>query len=234
MTDVDDRPSSRPRSRRRTIWITVAAVLVVGLAVGLALFQPWKIFTRSTVDEAAPVAAAPVAATGPAVSSASGAGGGATSAAVGTPVAGTPSAAVSTAPAATPSAAAPSAATQAAPPPPAQPEVLATGTFVDGEHTTTGSATVLQLPDGSRYVRLENFSTSDGPDVQVWVTDQQAGGDDWGKYDDGRYVELGTLKGTDGNQNYAIPADADLGGLTSVVIWCDRFNVAFGSAAVDL
>ena len=44
----------------------------------------------------------------------------------------------------------------------------------------------------------------------------------------------GGLKGTDGNQNYAIPADADLTGLTSVVIWCDRFNVAFGTAAVTL
>jgi hypothetical protein len=112
--------------------------------------------------------------------------------------------------------------------------VLATGSFIDGEHATTGTAGVLQLQDGSRYVRLEGFSTSDGPDVQVWITDQQAGGDDWGKYDDGRYVELGALKGTDGNQNYAVPADADLAGLTSVVIWCDRFNVAFGSAAVEL
>ncbi len=112
--------------------------------------------------------------------------------------------------------------------------MLASGTFVDGEHATSGTATILQLPDGSRFVRLEGFSTSDGPDVDVWVTDQQAGGDDWGKYDDGRYVSLGDLKGTDGNQNYPIPADADLSGLTSVVIWCDRFNVAFGSAAVTL
>ena len=112
--------------------------------------------------------------------------------------------------------------------------MLATGSFVDGEHATTGTATVLQLPDGSRYLRLENFSTSDGPDVDVALSDQPAGGDDWGRYDDGRYVHLGDLKGTDGNQNYPIPADTDLTGLTSVVIWCDRFNVAFGTAAVTL
>jgi hypothetical protein len=109
---------------------------------------------------------------------------------------------------------------------------LASGTFVDGEHTTTGIATIFRLPDGSRVLRLENFSTSDGPDVDVALSDQTAGGDDWGKYDDGRYVALGDLKGTDGNQNYEIPADVDLSGLTSVVIWCDRFNVAFGTAAV--
>ncbi len=67
----------------------------------------------------------------------------------------------------------------------------------------------------------------------MWVTDQPSGGE-WGSYDDGRYVKLGDLKATHGNQNYEIPDDADLGGLVSVVIWCDRFNVAFGTAPVAL
>jgi hypothetical protein len=230
MTGLDTRPPSSPRSRKKAIWITVAVVAVVGVAVGLALFQPWKIFTRNTVNEAAPVAAAVQndAVTAPALSTP----------ALSTPAQSAP--AVSTPAVSTPAPAAPgaAAAAQSAPAPeaaaPTEPTTLASGTFVDGEHATSGTATILQLPDGSRFVRLEGFSTSDGPDVDVWVTDQQAGGDDWGKYDDGRYVSLGDLKGTDGNQNYAIPADADLSGLTSVVIWCDRFNVAFGSAAVTL
>jgi len=208
MTDLDTRPSS-PHSRRKPILVAVAVVVVIGVAVGLALFQPWKIFTRSTVNEALPVAATEAAApmTAP------------ESAVVSAPAAGTT----------------PAPAAQSVPEPvPAEPMVLASGTFVDGEHTTSGSASLLILPDGSRFVRLEDFATSDGPDVHVWITDQQAGGDDWGKYDDGRYLELGDLKGTDGNQNYPIPADADLAVLTSVVIWCDRFNVAFGSAPVAL
>ena len=58
MTGLDTRPPSSTRSRKKAIWITVAVVAVVGVAVGLALFQPWKIFTRNTVNEAAPVAAA--------------------------------------------------------------------------------------------------------------------------------------------------------------------------------
>ena len=220
MTELDTRPTSARRSRKKAIWAAIAVVVVIGVAVGLALFQPWRLFTRTTVDEALPVAAA--AATGmpsePPISAA--------------PL----NVAPTSAPA--PATEAPLPATASAieqpAPAPAEPVVLASGGFVDGEHATTGTATVLQLPDGSRFVRLEGFSTSDGPDVHVWVTDQQAGGDDWGKYDDGRYLELGDLKGTDGNQNYAVPADADLTGLTSVVIWCDRFNVAFGSAAISL
>lgn len=55
-----------------------------------------------------------------------------------------------------------------------------------------------------------------------------------GSYDDDRYVKLGELKATHGNQNYEIPEDADLDGLKSVVIWCDRFDVGFGTAPVTL
>jgi len=94
-------------------------------------------------------------------------------------------------------------------------------------------ATILELADGRRFVRLEDLATSDGPDLHVWVTDQPSGGD-WSSYDDGRYLRLGELKANNGNQNYEIPAKADLAGLTSVVIWCDRFNVAFGTAPVEL
>lgn len=116
---------------------------------------------------------------------------------------------------------------------PPAPVELATGAFVTQEHETSGTARVLKLPDGSLLLRLDELATSDGPDLNVWLTDQTAGGE-WGKYDDGRYVALGSLKGNRGNQNYVIPPDAQLPGLTSVVIWCDRFNVAFGSAPLAL
>lgn len=213
MNDLATRPAPSARRRRRKIVIaTVVVVLVLAGAAGLALFQPWKLFTRTTVNEGFPVAASA----------------GTPSVATSAPTS-APASAPSTEPTAGPSA---QQATVAPAPPPAEPAVLASGSFVDGEHTTTGTATIFQLPDGARVLRLENFSTSDGPDVVVALSDQTAGGDEWGKYDDGRYVGLGALKGTDGNQNYEIPADVDLSGLTSVVIWCDRFNVAFGTAAI--
>lgn len=112
-------------------------------------------------------------------------------------------------------------------------EVLAQGRFEDAEHQTSGRALVLRLADGRRFVRLEDLASSDGPDLHVWLTDQPSGGD-WGSYDDGRYVKLGRLKATHGNQNYEVPESAELDGMKSVVIWCDRFNVAFGTAPVTL
>ncbi|MBW8730402.1 MAG: DM13 domain-containing protein [Terrabacter sp.] len=186
---------------RRRPWIAATVVLgLVALAVGLALFQPWRLLTRSAVDEPLP-ATTVVADAGP-----------------------TPGGTAAGSVAAT---------TRHTPPvAPAAPRVVGQGRFVDGEHATSGTAKVLELADGTTVLRLEGFSTSDGPDVVVWLTDQPAGGDDWHRYDDGRFVPLGDLKATDGNQNYAVPAGTDLSGLTSVVIWCDRFDVAFGSAPI--
>ena len=113
------------------------------------------------------------------------------------------------------------------------PRELTAGRFVSQEHKTSGQAAVLELPDGSHLLRLTDLASSDGPDLHVWLTDSTEGGD-WFKYDDGRQVKLGELKATHGNQNYIIPAGTELSGLRSVVIWCDRFNVAFGSAALTL
>ncbi|WP_084962851.1 DM13 domain-containing protein [Thermoactinospora rubra] len=110
-------------------------------------------------------------------------------------------------------------------------EEIASGRLVTHEHTTTGTARVLRLPDGSRVLRLENLKTSDGPDLRVWLSDQPVT-KSWFNFDDGRYLELGHLKGNKGNANYPIPANADLDTLTSVTIWCKRFSVSFGAAAL--
>jgi hypothetical protein len=110
--------------------------------------------------------------------------------------------------------------------------VLASGEFVGQEHETSGTATILELPDGSRTLRLEGFETTNGPDLHVWLSEKTAGGN-WFKYGDGRKAQLGELKANRGNHNYAIPADVELDGLRSVVIWCKRFHVAFGSAPLS-
>ena len=138
-----------------------------------------------------------------------------------------------TAPAVPPVTAAPRA---AAPSPSATPateaRTLAGGTFISHEHASSGAVRILQLADGSRVLRLENLRTSNGPRLKVWLTDAPVveGAAGWYLFDDGRHVDLGDLKGNIGSSNYPIPADVDLGGLTSVTIWCDRFNVSFAAA----
>jgi hypothetical protein len=117
----------------------------------------------------------------------------------------------------------------------AGPTVLARGELISHEHDTSGSVVVLELPDGSRVLRLEELDTSNGPDLQVWITDAPVieGTDGWQVFDDGRFVDLGDLKGNIGSSNYPLPAEVDLAQLSSVTVWCQRFAVSFGAAALE-
>jgi hypothetical protein len=114
------------------------------------------------------------------------------------------------------------------------PVTLLEGSFITHEHGTSGRAKVLELADGSRVLRIEGLDTSNGPDLRVWLADApvRKGRAGWFVFDDGTHVDLGQLKGNLGNQNYAVPADADLDTLRSVSIWCARFRVSFGAAAL--
>lgn len=120
------------------------------------------------------------------------------------------------------------------PAPPAN-VLLASGKIISHEHESSGTANLVQLADGRIQVTFENLMTSDGPDLHVWLTDAPVieGRAGWHVFDDGRYVELGPLKGNRGNQVYDVPAGTDLTGLTSVTIWCKRFAVSFGAAQLD-
>jgi hypothetical protein len=109
-----------------------------------------------------------------------------------------------------------------------EPVELASGTFISREHETTGTARVVRLSDGRVILRFENFQTSNGPLLVVWLSQNAADGDD-ASFDD-RYFALGALKGNVGDQNYVVPPEIDATGWTSVVVWCDRFNVSFGAA----
>ncbi|MGH8861080.1 MAG: DM13 domain-containing protein [Jatrophihabitantaceae bacterium] len=119
-------------------------------------------------------------------------------------------------------------------PVPPQAVLLARGMFISHEHDTIGAVSVVRQPDGSRVLAIAGLRTSDGPDLHVWLTDRavRPGESNWYVFDDGKHISLGTLKGNLGNQLYPIPAGAALDELISVSIWCARFDVSFGAAAL--
>jgi hypothetical protein len=111
---------------------------------------------------------------------------------------------------------------------PAEPVEVATGEFVGLDHSTSGTVRVLELADGRRFVRLEGLDTDNGPDLYVYLSTNPADGPEEA-FDD-QYANLGRLQGNIGDQNYELPADVDPTTYVSVVIWCDRFDAAFGAA----
>jgi hypothetical protein len=109
------------------------------------------------------------------------------------------------------------------------PQPLVSGQFYSILHPTAGTATIYRLGDGSRVLRFTNFTTSNGPDVHVYMvaaddakdiaTVQHAG-----------FIDLGVIKGNVGDQNYTLGGDLDLAKYRAVSIWCKRFSVNFGAA----
>jgi hypothetical protein len=111
------------------------------------------------------------------------------------------------------------------------PQKQGSGAFQGLAHETSGMASVYQLEDGRRVLRLEDLRTSNGPDLRVYLVEgDDATNDEAIKA--GHFVELGRLKGNIGNQNYEIPADVDLSRYQSVSIWCERFSVNFAAATL--
>ena len=107
------------------------------------------------------------------------------------------------------------------------PQTVAKGEFQSYAHDTEGKAELLNV-DGRGYVRLSGFKTSNGPDVHVYLV---KGGDasEQGVKNAG-FLDLGRIKGNEGDQNYELPVGSKLDDYRGVAIWCARFNVNFGGA----
>jgi len=115
-----------------------------------------------------------------------------------------------------------------------QAKTLETGTFHGKVHQTSGRATIHQEENGKLVLRLTNFKTSNGPDVHVILVAAKDADDDANflKSNTER-VELGKLKGNQGDQNYEIPDGTDLGKFQTVSIYCERFDANFGAAPLQ-
>ena len=113
-------------------------------------------------------------------------------------------------------------------------KTLFTGRFHGKVHATEGRATIYQQGDGKLLLRLTGFKTSNGPDVHVILVAAKDASDDANflKSNTDR-VELGKLKGNEGDQNYEIPAGTDLSKFATVSIYCERFNANFGAAPLE-
>ena len=193
--------------RRHGLLVAVGtAPGVIALVIAAGLFQPWRLFVDERADDLLPTEAL---------------------------VSSSVIASADSAPA-QPSA------TKSRPRPTRDPEtvepkIIRTGRLISHEHRTSGRVKIIKLADGSRLLRFEDLDTSSGPDLRVWLSSAPVveGKDGWYVFGSHPHVELGRLKANLGNQNYAVPADVDLAELRSVTIWCKRFRVSFGAAALS-
>ena len=103
---------------------------------------------------------------------------------------------------------------------------IVTGEFIGIDHEATGTATVYSQ-DGRYVLRFEDDTDiQNGPDLYVWLLPSDS-------YEGGIptvYLDLGTLTGNVGGQNYDLPGNFDPEVHRAVLIWCLRFAVPFAAA----
>lgn len=112
-----------------------------------------------------------------------------------------------------------------------EPIAVSAGKFRDGDsfHKGTGDVSLYSLADGSFILRFENFNVTNGPDLHVYLVKavDPVTTDD---VNSRGYLDIGSLKGNQGAQNYTIPAGTDISQYNSVVIYCQPFHVVFSVA----
>jgi Electron transfer DM13 len=111
---------------------------------------------------------------------------------------------------------------------------LYTGQFVGEALETRGRATVFKQADGTRLLRLTDFSTANVPQLRVLLVD--------GTNPDAsknfrltavENIDLGDLKGVQDDQSYQLSGDLDLQKFNTVTIYCEELHVNFGSATLQ-
>ena len=95
------------------------------------------------------------------------------------------------------------------------------GDFVSDTHPTSG---MVGVNKDQSELTLTNFKTDDGPKLLLYLTTD---------LDVNDYVDLGDLKGIEGDFEYDIPSNTDLMKYKYVVVWCVDFSVSFGHAELE-
>jgi hypothetical protein len=106
---------------------------------------------------------------------------------------------------------------------PEEAKLLSQADFKPRAHDVAGKALLIEK-DGQKTLRFENFETINGPDVDIYLATDLSAAD---------FVNLGDLKATKGNVNYAVPASTDTDKYNKVLVWCKAFGVLFSYAELQ-
>ncbi len=95
------------------------------------------------------------------------------------------------------------------------------GSFSSGPSGTVSGQVKIFLKDNKYILSLENFLTTNGPDLKVYISKEMF---------PANFIKLGNLQSTNGNQLYDIPGTPDFTIYKYVQIHCEQYNHLFGYA----
>ena len=104
------------------------------------------------------------------------------------------------------------------------PRIVATGNFHQVAHKGEGTVTISQLADGTRILRLTQFSTTDRSDLDLLLISATDASENEAVKNSEVFV-LGSLKRTQGDQEYLLPPGLDFDRYHAVTIWSRKYGV---------
>jgi hypothetical protein len=105
---------------------------------------------------------------------------------------------------------------------------------IDAVRWGSGEATVYEQADGSKVVRFEGFSVSNGPNLRVVLSLSPAPLTPEEMRLNAREIEIGQLVGTTGSQNYAVAAEINIREYRSIVIYSASLDLIYSYAPLAL
>jgi hypothetical protein len=108
-------------------------------------------------------------------------------------------------------------------PPPVAAVVLRQGTFSSYDHGLAGVAKIIKDSTNNVILRLENFSMTEGPDVDLLLSKTSS-------YSSSNVIKVADLNGAYTNfaLNVDIDDNIDLSVYKHIIVWCAKFSVSFG------
>jgi hypothetical protein len=108
---------------------------------------------------------------------------------------------------------------------PAKSVVLKKGTFSSYDHSLGGEAHIVKDSTGNVILRLEKFTMTSGPDVDLLLSKTSS-------YSSSNVIKIADLDGSYSNNALNIDIDdkIDLGIYKHVIVYCAKFSVSFGDA----
>ena len=96
------------------------------------------------------------------------------------------------------------------------------GSFVNSVHPTSGNVTINKE---KTKLNFTDFKSDSGPDLDIYLVSNLTNVN-------GGFINLGDIKGLNGNYIYDLPANTDFTVYKHLVVWCSDFNVNFGYATL--
>lgn len=106
----------------------------------------------------------------------------------------------------------------------AQDQVLASGKFQGKSgHSTSGGVSLVKTANSAFVVLEADFKLDGAPDPKLG----------FGKNGYVKSTQFSELKSNSGKQTYEVPATIDPADYTEVWVWCEKFSVPLGVAALN-